>query len=448
MAAPRHRRPQLLRRYSIGNDGLVDVDVTGYGNAIGINASNFYGDVSVVNGSDGDVFASTDNAYGGTATGIKARSVIGGSSVVNYGDIDASAIAVYGNATAYGVLTRGGYYGITSVANEGNITSYASTGDGVGWAWGVRERGRYAELDNSGLISAEAHAGTATPRRPPVTCAAAPRARAIPATSSPSPRSSTADSPWLTARMTWGYYTSSVDNQGNIEAHASTASGTASASGTSSHYDHESSVVNSGSILADSYSAIGFAASMGVYNYALDLSTVSNSEIGTITALATGRQRLRLRLRRLARRGYLSTLDQRRHSSAPARASTTAAPSRIAGGMARSIGASVLARYGAPTSTTAAAVHRRQLGSAGRVRPRLCLRCRGAGRRHGHMSNSGSISAQAYPSPATPSRWATSPTAPSRSTSTTAALRAARSWPAAVTRSRSASTPSAKCPPW
>jgi len=380
----------------IDNAGLVDAQVTGYGSATAVNASNFYGDVTIVNAIDGEVSASTDNYYGGTATAIKARSVIGGSSVVNYGDVGASAIAGYGNATAYGVLNRGGYYGITSVANEGQVSAYASTGDGVGWAWGVKERGRNAELYNSGTI--DAHAVVADG----YASATASYVRGSYA--------STSNTGTLFAdaevegtgqalaygAMTWGYYASSIDNPGNIEAHASTAQGTAVAMGTSSHYDHASTASNSGTILADGYSGLGFVESMGLYNYALDLSTVYNTADGVITALAEVGNGYAFAYGSWLDAGYLSTLENDGTVSASASVDDSGAFQDY-GGMARSIGASVKARYGdayldnsSVASITASSDVQGEYGRA------YAFGVVVQGGNLAHLSNSGTISAEAY----------------------------------------------------
>jgi outer membrane autotransporter protein len=330
---------------AIENFGLVDASVVYYGNATGIAASDFFGEVSIYVGADAIVSASSDDVYGGTASGVRASSVLGAATVDNLGSISASAQADYGNATAYGVLDRGGYYGITSVDNAGTIEAHAVTGSGVGWAWGVRERGRYAELDNSGLVSADAYAGSGY--------ASASAAYVRGSTASIDNSGSIAahaivagDGQALAyGTMTWGYDASELENSGHVAAYAEVGSGTSVAMGGNSYYDRALSVYNTGSFLADSYAGLGFAEAVGVAGYAQERSTLVNAAGGEIHAVSGVGNGYAFAYGILFAAGDYARLDNAGAIVAEASAYDSGAFQQ-AGGLARTIGASLVSSHG------------------------------------------------------------------------------------------------------
>ena len=386
---------------SVADEGIVDASVVSYGNATGISASGFAGDVSVTIGGTGSLSASTNNLYGGKAIGISARSVIGASAVANSGDIDAGAIGVHGDVTSYGVLNRGGYYGITSTVNDGSISSTASTGDGVGWAWGIRTRGQNAEVDNSGQVNADARAGNG------YASATASYVRGM--------YSDTHNTGDITAHadvdgsgqalsygaMTWGYY-ASMENEGNISAYASTANGTAVAMGTSSHYDVSSISSNTGHVLSNGYAGIGIVESVGVYNYAFATSAVTNGATGNIRAVAEVGNGYAFAYGAWVAGGYSATLGNDGAISAHASVDAGTADFGTHGAMARSIGANVMANYGdAYLSTGGYASISAYSGVHGDTGRAYAFGVVVHGERIARADNRGSISAQAYVSAGT-----------------------------------------------
>jgi hypothetical protein len=380
----------------VTDEGVVDASVVSYGNATGINASGFAGDVSVAISDTGSVSASTNNIYGGRAAGISARSVIGASGVTNAGDISASATGVYGDVTSYGVLNRGGYYGITSTVNDGAISSTASTGDGVGWAWGIRTRGQNAEIANSGQITADAHADSG------YASATASYVRGMYAdthnTGDITAHADVAGSGQALSygAMTWGYY-ASMENEGNISAYASTANGTAVAMGTSSHYDVSSISSNVGNIHSDGYAGIGTVESAGVYNYAFATSAVTNGDTGSVRAVAEVGDGYAFAYGAWVAGGYSATLTNDGSISAHAMVDAGTTYFGTNGAVARSIGANVMANYGdAYLSNGGSASISAYSGVHGDTGRAYAFGAVVQGESIARVDNHGSISAQSY----------------------------------------------------
>jgi hypothetical protein len=378
---------------AITNEGVVDASVVSYGNATGIRANSFTGDLTVAISDTGSVSAITNNNYGGTAIAVRANTSLGGSVVNNDGDINANANAVYGDATSYGVLNRGGYYGDTSTINTGTITAAASTGDGVGWAWGIRDRGRTnADIDNSGDINVEADAGTG------YATASGTYVRAMYAHNENS-GSITADASVAgigTARaygtMTFGYY-ASMDNSGDISAYSHVGDGVSTAIGAISYYNISFAASNNGTITADAYAGVGTAAAHAIRNGADELATIYNGIDGNLIAHAESGDGAAFAYGAFANTDT-SSLTNYGSISADA---TTHAGNVYGGAIARATGASIQAEDELDASVLN--------GQYGDISARASVLSEGAaysfgviayGMQSGRLDNQGSISAESY----------------------------------------------------
>ncbi len=226
-----------------------------------VNASLYIGDAITIN--QGDISAVAEGgqaSYGEAeayALGVYNMAVYYASQVDNSGSIEATALAQddmtgsYGflQAKAIGVMALAiNSYSETGVSNSGSITANALTSQGYAAAWGVAARvgGKYAgaiSIDNTGTIRsyAEADFGSASSTgvyaynllgSVGVTNYGDIEADARTVSGKPEwPADTYAYSTGVVALSPVGYGNATIDNHGNIRAHASADRGIVGATG-------------------------------------------------------------------------------------------------------------------------------------------------------------------------------------------------------------------------